>query len=88
MHNYTEGDDFKAVREIVSVNINAEEGDLFCFYVDLVDDDEMEFDETFKVMFEVSDINAFVLFDRRLAIITIVDDDNVTGETDRLVYTF
>ena len=67
------------VWEIVSVNINAEQGDLFCFYVTLIDDDEIEFNETFKVFLEVFDINAYIPFDSRLAIITIVDDDNVTG---------
>ena len=76
----SEGDDFQPLKKIVSVNINSDEGDLSCFYVDLVDDDEIEFNETFKVFLDVFDINAFAPLDRREAIITIVDNDNnVTG---------
>ena len=47
--------------------------------MNLIDDDDIEVNETFKVFLEVFDINAFALFDRRQASIIIVDDDNITG---------
>lgn len=74
VHN-TAGEDFVALWEIVSVNINAIEGDIFCVYVDLIDDGVEEEDESFKIEIEVFDINAFVPFDSRVARVLIEDDD-------------
>lgn len=71
----TEGEDYVALWEIVSVNINAEEGDLFCVYVSLIDNNEPEEDEEFKIEIEVFDINAFVPSERRVARVLIQDDD-------------
>ena len=72
---FAAGEDFVALWEIVSVNINAEEGDVFCVYVDIIDDDEEEQYEEFKIEIEVFDINAFVPFDSRMALVHIEDND-------------
>lgn len=74
-HIYAAVEDFVPLWEIVSVNINAEEGDIFCVYINLIDDDIEENDEVFKIEIEVFDINAFVPFDSRVARVLIEDND-------------
>ena len=71
----TEGEDYVALWDLVSVNINAEEGDVFCVYVNLINDNEEEEDEEFKIEIEVFDVNTFIPFDSRVARVLIEDDD-------------
>ncbi|XP_064385364.1 uncharacterized protein LOC135334155 isoform X9 [Halichondria panicea] len=66
-------DDFKTLREVGSININAEEGQTECFDVNIVNDDYYEQNETFKIMLDVKDANVFTLVD--MVIVTIIDDD-------------
>ena len=80
----TEGEDYVALWEIVSVNINAEEGNLFCVDVSLINSDKQEGDEEFKVEIEIFDINAFVPPERRTARVLILDQ---MGNTINLIVT-
>ncbi len=72
-HTTAESDDFETLREVGSININAEEGQTECFDVNIVNDDYYEQNETFKIMLDVKDANVFTLVD--MVIVTIIDDD-------------
>ena len=59
----------------MSININSIEGDLFCFYVNIIADDIPEGIEYFTLYLEVFDINIVSPLDRQTARIVIEDDD-------------
>ena len=62
--------------KIGSININAEQGQRECFYVEIREDFDIERNETFHVILDIVDINVYVLVDT--VTITIIDDDNIS----------
>ncbi len=76
-HTLTERKDFYPLWDIGAIHIGADVGDEECFYISIIDDLDIESNETFKVQLEVVDVNAYALVDT--ATIRIIDDDNVTS---------
>ena len=76
---YAENEDYAPLWKILSININSQQGDLFCFYVDIFDDDVPEEVEYFDVHFELFDINAQAIAERSVAYIFIHDNDRLQG---------
>lgn len=74
-----EGEDYSALWKILSININSQQGDLFCFYVDIVDDNVPEEVEYFLVSIELFDVNAQAPAERSVTHIFIEDNDRSQG---------